>query len=324
MEKVSLIIPVYNVEKCLPKCLDSAIRQTYSELEIIVVNDGSPDRSDRIIAEYAAKDSRIVTVNKPNGGLSDARNAGMNVATGEYLCFLDGDDWLDSDFVEQMLHRMTSDHLDLVCCDYRYTWKDGHSIDKHFLAGLPPALNKADAIAAFLKQQILASVAIKMFRRELCESNELRFEQGILWEDLIFTMQYLLLCDKTGIIEGCLYNYFQAEISISRSKETLNVLHWMRSALRCVEMTGENFMYVFDDEKKCFLAKAFIGVMVYSFKCKDKSIRNELKKELKKRNKQIGLKYLSSSEKMLILLYRFNYRIAQIIFLNIYKKLQAR
>ncbi|MDR0547091.1 MAG: glycosyltransferase [Dysgonamonadaceae bacterium] len=324
MEKVSLIIPVYNVEKLLPKCLDSAMGQTYPELEIIVVNDGSPDRSDRVIAGYAAKDSRIVTVNKPNGGLSDARNAGMKVATGQYLCFLDGDDWLDSDFVERMLNQMITNQLDLVCCDYRYVWADGHSIDKHFLDGLPPAFSQREAIAAFLKQQMLASVAIKMFRRQLCLENQLEFEQGVLWEDLLFTMQYLFHCKKVGIIDGCPYNYFQADVSISRSKETLNVLHWMRSALRCVEMNENHFPGIFTGEEKCFLAKAFIGVLVYSFKCKDKTIRNELKKELKKRNSQIGLSYLSLSEKVLINLYRINYRIAQLIFLQIYKKLQEK
>ncbi|MDR2859811.1 MAG: glycosyltransferase [Mediterranea sp.] len=323
MEKISIIIPVYNVEKQLSKCLESVIGQTYSHLEIIVVNDGSPDNSGFVISSYAAQDNRIVVVNQTNGGLSDARNAGMEVAIGDYLCFLDGDDWLEADFVEKMHARMVSESLDLVCCEYRYVWENGNRQDKHFMKDLPPVLMNQEAIAAFLKQQILASVAIKMFKRCICEEHQLRFLKGILWEDMIFTFNYLFFCQKIGIIHHCLYDYFQAPESISRTKETLNVLHWMLSAEQCVQMNEEKNPGLFKEENRCLITKAFIGLLVYAFKSKNPEIQHRLREEMQIRKHILSLHLLSIPEKLLIILYKLNYPLARFIFLNVYKKVKS-
>ena len=104
-ELVSIIVPVYNVEKYIKKCVDSLITQTYSNLEIILVNDGSPDNSGKICDEYAQSDSRIKVIHKANGGLSDARNTGIDIAEGQYIFFLDSDDWIDCQCIEK-LHNL--------------------------------------------------------------------------------------------------------------------------------------------------------------------------------------------------------------------------
>ena len=117
MIDVSIIVPVYNVQDYLPKCLDSLLAQTYKNIEIIVVNDGSPDDSQRVIDEYAARDSRIVAVSKPNGGLSDARNFGMQYAQGEYIGFVDGDDYVEPDMYEKMLTKAKQEDSDIVECN---------------------------------------------------------------------------------------------------------------------------------------------------------------------------------------------------------------
>ena len=114
MSKVSIIIPVYNVEKYLKKCLDSVINQTYKDIEIICVNDGSKDGSENILKEYATKDSRIKIIEKKNGGLSSARNAGLDVASGEYCYFVDSDDWIELNTIEKLTDIILSNDVDVV------------------------------------------------------------------------------------------------------------------------------------------------------------------------------------------------------------------
>ena len=103
---ISVIVPIYNVEKYLARCVDSIVNQTYKNLEIILVDDGSPDRCPQMCDDYAEKDSRIKVIHKKNGGLSDARNAGMAVATGEYISFIDSDDWIETSMFELLLNNI--------------------------------------------------------------------------------------------------------------------------------------------------------------------------------------------------------------------------
>ena len=117
-EKITVIVPVYNVENYLNKCLDSILKQTYQNLEIIVVNDGSTDNSGTICQEYAQKDNRIVYIEKDNGGLSDARNAGLDRMTGSYVTFVDSDDWIEQDYVEVLYNKLTEYQADIAVGNY--------------------------------------------------------------------------------------------------------------------------------------------------------------------------------------------------------------
>ena len=117
-EKITVIVPVYNVENYLNKCLDSLINQTYKNLEIIVINDGSTDNSGTICQEYAQKDNRIVYIEKENGGLSDARNAGLDRMTGSYVTFVDSDDWIEQDYVEVLYNKLTEHQADVSVGNY--------------------------------------------------------------------------------------------------------------------------------------------------------------------------------------------------------------
>ena len=114
--KISVIVPVYNVEKYIKKCLDTIISQTFSDIEIICVNDGSTDSSRKILEEYKNKDSRIIIIDKKNGGLSSARNAGMKVAMGEYISFIDSDDWIEETMLEKLYNNMTTLNTDITIC----------------------------------------------------------------------------------------------------------------------------------------------------------------------------------------------------------------
>ncbi len=114
--KVSIIVPVYNVEKYLKRCLDSLISQTLKDIEIICVNDGSKDNSDKILEEYARKDSRIIIINQENQGISVARNNGMDIAKGKYVGFVDSDDWVDSDFFEKLYNAAEKNNAQMAVC----------------------------------------------------------------------------------------------------------------------------------------------------------------------------------------------------------------
>ena len=130
MPLISVIVPIYNVEKYLDRCVDSIINQTYKNLEIILVDDGSPDNCPQMCDDYAKKDSRIKVVHKENGGLSDARNVGMEVATGEYVSFIDSDDYISLDFYETLLETIVDNDSDIVECGVVKFYED-NSFDKY-------------------------------------------------------------------------------------------------------------------------------------------------------------------------------------------------
>ena len=117
MPRLSIIVPVYKVEKYIHKCVDSILNQTFTDFELILVDDGSPDNCGRICDEYAEKDSRVRVIHKENGGLSDARNYGIDAAEGSILGFVDSDDMIDNDMYDQMIRFLDNNELDIVCCD---------------------------------------------------------------------------------------------------------------------------------------------------------------------------------------------------------------
>lgn len=125
---ISVIVPIYNVEKYLTKCIESIINQTYENLEIILVDDGSPDNCPIICDEYAKRDSRVKVIHKKNGGLSDARNAGLDIATGEYIMFIDSDDFVEIDMMESMMNNMIDNNVDLVVCNIKYIYDNSEKV----------------------------------------------------------------------------------------------------------------------------------------------------------------------------------------------------
>lgn len=167
---VSVIVAVYNIEEYLPRCVDSILAQTYEKLEIILVDDGSTDKSGRICDEYAEKDSRIQVIHKKNGGLSDARNAGMDIATGEYIGFVDGDDWIDRDMYRAMYEACEKENAQIAACRYKQITKSG-VIDAS--TGNSVSLSKIEALEIYIcgdeRYLIYNSVWSKLFSAELIQ-----------------------------------------------------------------------------------------------------------------------------------------------------------
>ena len=195
MIKVSIIVPVYNVEEYISKCLDSLVNQTLKEIEIIVVNDGSPDNSQSIIDKYAKKYKNIKSYTKENGGLSDARNYGLKYAKGEYISFIDSDDYVDKTMIEKMYNYAVKNNLDIVVCD-SIEIKGNHQILKksnlHY---------SDDDIKNYIISPPMAWSRI--YKKEIL--NDKKFTKGIYYEDLDFTPSLAKITKKIGFIEEGLY-----------------------------------------------------------------------------------------------------------------------
>ena len=210
---ISVIVPVYKVEKYLRKCVESIQNQTYKDLEIILVDDGSPDNSGKICDELREQDNRILVIHQQNVGLAGARNAGLAQCQGEFVAFVDSDDTIEPNMYQIMLETM-DDNCDLVICGYRVV-KEGQSlgIQKNFI---PQRLTE-DELWDEVFGRLNNSACNKLYRREII--GELRFPVGIIHgEDLIFNLNYLSRCSAGVINETQLYNYLKREDSITTAR----------------------------------------------------------------------------------------------------------
>ena len=221
-EKITVIVPVYNVEHYLDKCLDSLINQTYKNLEIIVINDGSTDNSGIICQEYAQKDNRIIYIEKENGGQSEARNMGLNRMTGSYVTFVDSDDWVELDYVEVLYNKLIEYQADIAVGNY-YSYNEQEGIFYFHIFGNSYYEKVYDNVSIFenfyesehMKNFALICVGGKLYKSDLFR--ELRFEVGKLGEDGYLNQKIYLLAEKTIYLNAGLYAYRQREGSSSRS-----------------------------------------------------------------------------------------------------------
>ncbi|MBQ7345852.1 MAG: glycosyltransferase family 2 protein [Oscillospiraceae bacterium] len=226
---VSIIVPIYNVEDYLPRCVDSILRQTYSDLEIILVDDGSPDSCGAICDAYAKKDSRIRVIHKPNGGLSDARNAGLDIATGDYVYFVDSDDWIADDAITSLMMRM-DDTVDIVMgssVDVREV--DGKILETAYSIPLG-SLREMDRLEA-MKDDLLGGWAAwnKLYKRMLFQT--IRFPVGKINEDEAILLHILDLCDRVIQVGHPTYYYFLRPNSITTSSFSEKKMDWFHNCV---------------------------------------------------------------------------------------------
>ncbi|MCM1500999.1 MAG: glycosyltransferase [Clostridium sp.] len=194
--KVSVIVPVYNVMPYLRKCIDSIVNQTYEQLEILLVDDGSTDGSGKVCDEYAEHDCRVRVIHKKNGGLSDARNVGIEAATGEYVAFIDSDDFVSEAFIEVMLKALCDSHADMSMVKRESAFWDGEKLDNN----IPiirtaddniqvSVLNPHDALERMLYRDINTGAQFKFLKREIL--GDIRFPVGWLYEDMATTYKMI-------------------------------------------------------------------------------------------------------------------------------------
>ena len=226
--KISIIIPVYNVERYLPRCLDSVLAQTFADFELLLIDDGSPDRSPAICDQYAAKDPRIQVFHKPNGGVSSARNLGIDHAQGSFIAFIDADDYIEPNFLEEMLNAMNRYNADLVCCGVY----EGEKND-----GSYAYIRKTDKDKKFTRNEMLIEMLApdscgsapfnKLYKASIIKSNQIRFPEDMkYWEDSCFVIKYTSHCAQTAYISNVLYHYVANDTSVTHKKLTTNTIDY--------------------------------------------------------------------------------------------------
>lgn len=231
--KISVVVPVYKVEPYLRKCLDSIIGQTYRNLQIILVDDGSPDNCGEICDEYAAQDNRIEVIHQNNGGVSAARNAGLAVANGDYIGWVDSDDWIEPDMYAYMLKHALQYNADIAVCS-RYECYKNRSVFRGWQQ--MEVLNKEQALELLLKNDVMQNyLCDKLWRKELFE--DIVFPIGRTFEDMAVAFKLFALADVTVCLPEAGYNYRQHLGSIvSDNSLQSRVNHYLAAKNRYDEM----------------------------------------------------------------------------------------
>lgn len=239
--KVSIIVPVYNVENYIKRCLDSIIEQTYKNLEIIIINDESMDNSLSICEEYAQRDERIRIFSQKNGGLSDARNTGINKATGDYICFIDSDDWVEKDYIQSGIDIVLKNNVKLVVFGYfNSTDKEDAITIKGWIDKEEKVFSKKEAIKILVEDENIKSHAWdKIYKKDLFD--DIKFPKGRNFEDIFIMHKIFDKCENIAISKQPKYHYYIRENSIARNYKLKNIIDYFDAEF----------------ERKRFIAKSY-------------------------------------------------------------------
>ena len=231
---ISIIIPVFNVEEYIDECMQSVVTQTYRNLEIILVDDGSKDRSGEICDAWEKRDERVIVIHKENGGLSSARNSALDIFKGEYLCFVDGDDTIDEKYVELLYENIKDNDSQMCLC--RYYRHDFHSSD-YIYSDFDNSITKCLDWRSFMKMvyenNYYATSCIKMFKRSLFDN--IRYPIGKKHEDASVILDLAIQCSRISGIDNALYFYRIRSDSIMNEKNSLLYLddfEWIEKHIR--------------------------------------------------------------------------------------------
>lgn len=226
---ISIIVPIYNVEPYLHRCVASLLKQSYEDFELILVDDGSPDNCSRICDEYASMDSRVRVIHKPNGGLSDARNAGLEIAQGEYIAFVDSDDWIAPNYLERLLFALIETDADICECNILRT--GGEENVPPVEQRTPVVFSTANAMEQLIHDGVFHQhVWNKLYRRNVIA--DILFPKGKTNEDEFWTYQVFGNTAKVAKISDVLYYYFQRPGSIMGETYSLKRLDGLEAKLQ--------------------------------------------------------------------------------------------
>lgn len=260
--KVSVIVPVYNVEIYLKKCINSILNQTFRNLEIILVDDGSTDDSGIICDEYALIDERLKVIHKENGGLSSARNIGIDNATGDYLAFIDSDDWIEPNMLEVLLERIKQDNSDISICEYLEVYNEEEKITNTTMIENKIFTNYK-ALKNIYDNKLNITMTVtwnKLYKKELFKN--ITFPNGKIHEDEFTTYKLLYAAEKVSYINKKMYYYRQRENSIMKSKfskkrlDTLDAIEervdFMKDIVKDDELYNMTIVFYYNVIMNCY------------------------------------------------------------------------
>ena len=215
---ISVIVPVYKVEKYLPRCIESVLKQTYKNFELILVDDGSPDNSGKICDEYALRDNRIKVIHKENGGVSSARNTGIDAANGEYINFIDSDDWVPENSLEILLNTIIENDAELSICGFEF--RGIKVVSKKYEKKFIDFRETEDAeLVEIFRQCFFYSACGKLFKTKILKEDDIKFSNKIkIGEDTLFVRKYLINIKKIEISNKSVYFYNQLNFSSATKK----------------------------------------------------------------------------------------------------------
>lgn len=310
-DKISVIIPVYNTELYLRRCLESVINQTYTNLQIIIIDDGSTDNSLKICTEYAQNDNRLIVYSQNNRGVSAARNKGLDMATGDYIAFVDSDDFIENDMFAKLLNTMVNNEADIIVCGikvYSETSESGHFIDKGCVVK-NEILNRNEMFDKLIIDDFWHYVMtqVKLYKSQIFDN--LRFTEEYIYEDEIIFHRIVDKCNKIVTIEDKMYCYRCNSESITKKGVSIRVMDKVKAFEDRLEYFDTNYKNDLIMEK---MANNLWGTIITYFFKFDNSIENE--KYLKRAYKSFrnSLKYLlkyvkcSKKEKMIMILFAIN------------------
>ena len=281
LQKVSIVVPIYNVEKYINRCVDSIINQTHKNLQIILVDDGSPDNCRKIVDEYAKQDSRIEIIHKENGGLSDARNFGVRKITGDFTLFVDSDDWLDKKMVETMVSTINKFNADIVQAAFYYAYKDHLLYDDRFYKedSEPVIYNNNELMKELVINDKVKNFAWgKLYKTSLIK--DIPFKKDVLFEDVFWAHNVMKNVNKYVIIHKPLCYYLQRDDSIvaTYSIRNLDILKALKERHKFIE---SNYKELKDKSLNLILRTSIVHynlLVMNSNKDKNGIHRKEIKK----------------------------------------------
>lgn len=259
MEKISIIVPVYNTENYLVECVESILNQSYENIELILINDGSTDSSGKICDDYSKIDCRVKVMHKPNGGQSSARNCGLDLATGSYIGFVDSDDWIKIDMYEKLMTKAIETNSEVVACNISLMTRKG-KFKNYSNADRDYEFDKISAMKEIFRNEYLTfSPCNKLYRKGLF--NNLRFDEKIILEDKDISYQLIDKCDSVFYLNEPLYYYRYNPGSTLRGEFTLRRLDEYLVQKRMYEYYSRNYPSF---SNQVYMNVFEVGLMLFS------------------------------------------------------------
>lgn len=311
---ITVVVPIYKVEQYLDECIDSILKQSYSNLEIILVDDGSPDRCGKICDGYAGRDSRIKVVHQENKGLSGARNSATDIAIGEYITYIDSDDWISDCMIEELYKELVSNNAEISCGGFESFFEDGTTVSNSH-KGNTYVYTREEALDRFLFNDYMTPcVCGKLYKRELW--NNIRCPEGKLFEDQFTTYKLIDLSEKIVFVTKPMYHYRKRNGSIGHS-------NFDKKTYQLYDAIHEEYDYI--NKKygsvcpniavaRIVWEVVFVNMMISS-NYNDNNVVKEVQKFAKKNIRKVNeCEYLSPIRKAQLVLYTFSFPLYKVFY----------
>ena len=317
MAKISVIVPVYKVESYLETCIDSILTQTFKDLEIILVDDGSPDRCGEICDEYAKKDSRVRVIHKENGGLSDARNVGYEASTGEFISFIDSDDYIQPTMLQKLLEVCEKYNLKMAGCDFQYVFDESDKIVSGS-TGITEILTAEEFFLRIIDTTKFLEMTAwnKLYHRSLFGGG-VRYPKGRLFEDQGTTYKFVFQNDRIAHISEALYSYRKQRIgAITSQKYSSSEIDRIIMTSKMVEYVKRNHPSIATEVITYKVINCNLGILntMINAGAKDCSMIKRLKKDIMSNMKYILKSKIAMAKKIQIFVSAISYELYKALF----------